>query len=283
MKKKSSAKKIRKKQKKQEKHHKKKKEHYKKQKKRYKKSHTIKKTKSSSDSESYKRLPSGIPNFDRLIEGGFQKNSTNMIVGGAGSGKSIFATQFLVEGLKKGEKCLYVTFEEKKKRFYKNMLEFNWDLEAYEKKDLFTFLEYTPIKVKAMLEEGGGSIETIVLSKKITRIVIDSITSFALLFKDELERREAALGLFNMIRKWSCTSLLTLEEEQSEKETVSKSLEFESDSIIILYFIREREQRKRYLEILKMRGTMHSKKIYHFAIGKRGIEIERESAKDFKA
>lgn len=277
-----------KKKRKTEKTHKDKKSNKKKKSHRKRGKHTIKimrhtKSMGGSDNESSVRLHSGIPNLDRLMEGGFQKNSTNMIVGGAGSGKSIFATQFLIEGLKKGEKCLYVTFEEKKKGFYKNMLEFGWDLEAYEKKGLFIFLEYTPVKVRTMLEEGGGSIETIVLSKKIIRIIIDSITSFALLFEDELQRREAALGLFNMIRKWSCTSLLTLEEEPLETGTVSKSLEFESDSIIILYFIREKEQRKRYLEILKMRGTEHSRKIYNFSIGKNGIVIGKEEMKSFTA
>src|SRR3989344_5161546 len=118
-----------------------------------------------------KRVPTGIPNFDELMEGGFERNSTNMIVGGSGSGKSIFAAQFLVEGMKHGEKCLYVTFEEKKEQFYKNMLEFGWDLEEYEKKKLFTFLEYTPVKVKTMLEEGGGAIETAIIRQGITRIV----------------------------------------------------------------------------------------------------------------
>ncbi len=225
------------------------------------------------------RIPSGIPNFDSLVENGFEKNSTNLIVGGSGSGKTIFATQFLVAGMKRGEKCLYITFEEKKKQFYTNMLDFGWNLGEYEKKGLFKFLEYTPIKVKTMLEEGGGTIETIVLMEKISRIVIDSITSFALLFENELARREAALALFNMIKKWSCTSLLTLEEEpQEEKKVSSKPLEFESDSIIILYFIREKNQRQRYLEILKMRGTRHSKKIYKFSIGKSGIAIEKESS-----
>ena len=70
------------------------------------------KVRENSDNE---KITSGIPNFDKLVEGGFEVNSTNLIVGGSGSGKSIFATQFLIEGMKNGEKTLYVTFEEKKK------------------------------------------------------------------------------------------------------------------------------------------------------------------------
>ena len=220
------------------------------------------------------KISSGIPNFDKLIEGGFGKNSANVIVGGSGSGKTIFAAQFLVDGMKKGEKCLYVTFEEKKEQFYKNMLEFGWDFEEYERKKLFTFLEYSPVKVKTMLEEGGGAIETTILRQEVTRIVIDSITSFALLFEKELEKREAALMLFNMIAGWNCTSLLTLEEDPlSSKEMTSKTIEFESDSIILIYYLQQKGERKRYLEILKMRGVKHSNKIYEFEIGSRGINV----------
>lgn len=224
-----------------------------------------------------KIMPTGIANLDRLIEGGFRENSTNLVVGGSGSGKSIFVTQFLVDGMKKGESSLYVTFEEEKPEFYRNMKKLGWDLEAYEEKGLFTFLEYTPEKVKTMLEEGGGAIENVILKRKVTRIVIDSISSFALLFENELEKREAALTLFKMISKWNCTSLLTLEEDPTKEEPLStKSIEFESDSIIFLYFLRNRKERERYIEIIKMRGTNHSRSTYKFKISGSGIIIDKK-------
>ena len=111
------------------------------------------------------RVATGIKNFDKLIDGGFEKNSINIIGGNSGSGKSIFSTQFLINGMKKNENCLYITFEEKKEPFYEHMKEFSWDLQKYEDIELFTFLEYTPSKVKAMLEEGGGAIESVILKK----------------------------------------------------------------------------------------------------------------------
>lgn len=221
------------------------------------------------------RIKTWISQFDGLIQGGFVRDSTNLLVGGSGSGKSIFATQFLVEAMDRGENCLYVTFEEKKVQFYGNMLSLGWDLAKYEEKGLFTFLEYTPVKVKTMLEEGGGSIESIILTKKVGRMVIDSITSFALLFNDELSQREAALSLFSMIRDWDCTSLLTLEEDPLDKnKSTSRALEFEVDSIIVIYYVREAKERQRYIEVLKMRGTDHSNKIYPFSIGKKGLVIK---------
>lgn len=223
------------------------------------------------------RAKSGIKKFDSMIKGGFRRESINLIVGGSGSGKSIFAVQFLIEGIKNKEKVLYITFEEKKEEFYQNMKKFGWNLEELEKSGKFIFLEYSPEKVKMMLDEGGGSIESIVLKEKITRMVIDSITSFSLLFDDKLSKRQANLGLFDIIRKWDTTTLLTVQDDPLDQrsENVS-SIEFEADSITLLYYINVKGKRKRYLEILKMRGTNHSKEIREFAI-KKGIKIGKKA------
>lgn len=245
-----------------------------------KKTHKNKSSKKSTPKKGLKqmeRVPTWIPNFDRLIEGGFQKNSTNLLVGDSGSGKSIFAIQFLKNAIEHGENVLYVTFEEKKEQFYENMATMGWNLEEYDKQGKFTFLEYTPIKVKTMLEEGGGAIENIILEKKISRIVIDSITSFALLFEDELSKREAALTLFSMIRDWDCTSLITLEEDPLYRKTgTSKVIEFEVDSTIAVYLVRDKRERKRFIEITKMRGTDHSKNIYPVKVDKHGYTISKK-------
>jgi len=223
------------------------------------------------------RVSSGIENFDELIDGGFEKNSINLIVGESGTAKSIFGVQFLIEGTKKDENGLYVTFEEEKDEFFSNMKELGLDLEELEKEEKFFFLEYTPKKVKTMLEEGGGIIENIILKKKIKRIVFDSISSFELLFRNEFEKRGSLLTLFNMLRKWDCTTILTYQGGSiNGKKMGPNSLGFESDSIIVLYFVRGKDERERYLEILKMRGTKHSTKVYPFIIGdKKGIIVSK--------
>ncbi|MFA5060874.1 MAG: ATPase domain-containing protein [Candidatus Pacearchaeota archaeon] len=232
----------------------------------------IKKIKSSKE----KRVSSGIPSLDKMIKGGFSQNSINLIVGGAGSGKSIFGTQFLIQGIKKKEPCLYISFEEEKESFYRNMSGLGWDLDELEKKEDFFFLEYTPEKVKTMLEEGGGIIESLVLRKKIKRIVIDSMNSFELLFDDELKKRESALSLFNILRRWDCTTILLYERElhEGEQESSFKVLDFESDSIIFLYSIKKGDERKRYLEVVKMRGTSHSRKTKPYEISDNGVILK---------
>ena len=225
------------------------------------------------------RVSTGIAGLDNLIEGGFVKNSINLLIGGSGCGKSIFSIQFLIEGIKHKERVLYITFEEKKKAFFENIKEVGINLEKLEKQGFFFFLEYTPEKVRTMLEEGGGAIENIVLTKKISRLVIDSITSFELLFDKEIEKREAVLSLFSLLRKWQCTSLLTYEGSPFlEKRSTSRVLDFESDSMVLLYLLRGKEKRGRFLEILKMRGTNHSLHTHSYSISNNGINVSLQKS-----
>ena len=240
---------------------------------------TLSKT-AQTDKKKFEKISTGIKNFDKITEGGFVKSSINMLVGGAGTGKSIFAIQFLIEGLKKGETCLYISFEEEKKEVYANMLRLGWDLEKLENQKKFFFLEYTPERVRTMLEEGGGEIETIVLTKKISRMSIDSITAFTTLFLKEAERREATLNLYSLLRKWGCTILLTSEKDPSIEKKSSFILDYESDSIIILYSLRIKSKRQRFLEVFKMRGSKHSTEIYAFDVGKGGVILQSRPAKN---
>ncbi|MBI5391530.1 hypothetical protein HZB00_00855 [Candidatus Woesearchaeota archaeon] len=221
------------------------------------------------------RIPTGISGFDSLVQGGFKKNSINLVAGGAGSGKTIFAIQFLVQGaLQKNEPGVYITFEEKKEKLYEDMLDFGWDLEKLEKEGKFIFLEYTPEQVKKVLIEGGGTIEAVIAKTKAKRLVIDSITSFALLYQEELSKKEASLALFDLITDWGCTAVLTSEDDDHKGSFIAAALEFEVDSIILLYYVKQKGARVRAMEILKMRGTKHPGKTFAFNITDKGVVID---------
>ncbi|MFC1768661.1 RAD55 family ATPase [Nanoarchaeota archaeon] len=227
------------------------------------------------------RVPTGVPGLDPLLQGGLVRNSINLVAGGAGSGKTIFAMQFIVEGLKKGEPGIYITFEEKKKKFYEEMLEFGWDLKKLEKEGNFAFLEYTPEQVKNILMEGGGIVESIIEKIDARRIVIDSITSFSLLYEDELEKKEADLMLFELIDKWNCTAILTSQDESRDGHTISAAIEFEVDSITMLYHVKQKGERIRALEVLKMRGTKIPSKTLALDITTKGVVIDPKSVVNF--
>lgn len=227
------------------------------------------------------RISTGVPNLDPFIGGGFKKNSINLVAGGPGSGKSILAVQFILAGIKDGETGIYVTFEEKKKKFYSDMLSLGFDLEKHEKSGAFVFLEYTPEQVKTILTEGGGVIESVIEKKKIKRLVIDSMTAFTLLYEDELTKKEAALALFELIDKWDCTAVLTSEDKTTHDNFISAALEFEVDGVILLYHIKQKGIRKRALEILKMRGTKTPEKTIEMEITEKGLVVNPKKIEEF--
>lgn len=228
------------------------------------------------------RITTGIKELDTMLGGGFKKNSINLIAGGAGSGKTIFAMQFLREGIERfNEPGIYITFEEKKEKAYEDLEVFGWDFRKYEKEGKFVFLEYTPEQVKKILVEGGGIVEAIMEKIGAKRLVIDSITSFALLYQDELTKKEAALSLFELINKWGCTALLTSQDSSKDQDTISAALDFEVDGIILIYHAKQKGRRKRALEILKMRGTKIPDETVALYISPKGIRIDPNEVVEF--
>lgn len=239
----------------------------------------VKKEKPTQEKGSEQRIKTGIPGLDEVMAGGFEDDSINLVSGGAGTGKSIFAMQYIIKGIKEfNEPGVFITFEEEKEKIQKHMLKLGWDLKKLESEGKLEVIEYTPDKVKKMLAEGGGEIDITIEKIKAQRLVIDSLTAFALLFKDELTRRKAFLDLFKLIEKWGCTAVLVIEHESDMERHHSLDVEFEADGIILLYYLRKGDVRNRALEILKLRGSKHSSRIFPMKITDKGIKIYPEEA-----
>ncbi|MEM4756360.1 MAG: ATPase domain-containing protein [Candidatus Woesearchaeota archaeon] len=226
------------------------------------------------------RVPTGIPGFDELIEGGIKLHNTILIEGGAGTGKSIFAVQFLYNGIEQfNENGVYISFEEEREDFYSNMRRFGWDLEKLEQEKKFLFLRYFPEQVEKVLASGGGIIHDAIDAIKAKRLVIDSITAFTLLHNDELTKRESLLTLFRLIKKWGCTALVIGQPEITDPNSQPFNLlEFECDGVIRLYHHLEHNIRQRTIEVYKMRGTKHAEKTFSLEITAKGIVVYPENS-----
>ncbi len=223
------------------------------------------------------RVPTGIPGFDKVIEGGLKKHSVTLAGGCAGAGKSIFAMQYLINGITQfNEPGVYVSFEENREEIFDDMACFGWDLEELEKQGKFVFLRYNPDQVNKVLKTGGGPIRDVIDSIGAKRLVIDSISAFSLLYETELKQREAALSLFYILRRWDCTTMVTGQYFAVELPHDSAAVEFEVDNIIWLYNIKKEDIRVRAIEVFKMRGTKHSVKTFPFEITTEGIVIYPE-------
>lgn len=222
------------------------------------------------------RIPTGIKGLDKLTEGGFEKNSSVLLMGGGGSGKSIFATQFLIEGIENHKETgIYISFEERKNRFYEHMSRFGWDLENLESQGRFIFLKYSPERIAKIVKERSKEIENAIKEVEAKRIVIDSLSAYTALFESEAEKRRMLVALFDMIEEWDCTAIVVAEEDENpNKQHHSTVMGFMADAIILLYNEREpKGLRFRAIEVFKMRGTKHESKICSMKITEHGILV----------
>ena len=222
------------------------------------------------------RIPSGIKGLDPLIEGGFEDGSTVLVVGSAGVGKTLLGLQFLYHGaVDYKDPGIFITFEEERDSLYKHSSSFGWDFEELEKEGMFRVLQYKPHQVEKLMQDGGGPIRDAIKEMGAKRLVIDSITSYGMLFKGEYEKRESILDLFDYLHKWGCTALIISELPPKVAEVKEGSVGFLTDTIISLYYSKQHESGERVhsMEILKMRGTKHTDKLLALQFEKDGITI----------
>jgi circadian clock protein KaiC len=107
------------------------------------------------------RVPTGIEGFDTLIEGGIPRGYLVLVAGTAGSGKTIFAAQYLYHGLSRfNELGIYVLFAETRKIFLDNMKRVGMDFEKYEQNGKFMFLDLATVRVSRTKEGKTGVAET---------------------------------------------------------------------------------------------------------------------------
>lgn len=221
-----------------------------------------------------KRVSTGIPGLDQVMNGGLRKNTVNLVAGGPGSGKTIFGVQFLIDGINNhDEPGIYVTFEQTEEELLSDMKVFNWDLEDKIRRKKLVVLSYTPEQVEKVLKAGGGIIRDSIHSIKAKRVVFDSLSAFTLLYERLSDQRKACLSLFRAIKKWDCTALLIAEQEGTPEVHTPSVEEFEVDGVFLLYNVRTGYIRQRALEVFKMRGTGHPVNIFPMTIDNNGVKI----------
>lgn len=226
----------------------------------------------SDDREDFERIPSGIPGLDKLMEGGFVKGSTVLVSGTAGTGKTIFCVQYLMEGLKRGENCMFITLEEKPADIINDVKRFGWDLEKYVK-DKKLILEYQdPFQMTDITSPLLDKIK----EHGIQRVVVDSTAVFEMYYKEPAEVRKQLFKLLAGLKEIGVTSMLTSELPE-EAKTLGKFgvEEFIVDGVIIMEFIGLGGSSSFNIQVRKMRRTNHVKESFPYDITDEGIKISK--------
>jgi KaiC/GvpD/RAD55 family RecA-like ATPase len=222
------------------------------------------------------RTKTGIPGLDELLNGGIPKGSNVLVTGGAGTGKTIFTTQYLYEGaLKYGEPGVFVTLEGNIRDITWNMESFQWDIKSLQDQGMFTIykmsMEFASQRetLETRLTEELREIEREVKDINAKRLVIDSTTVFGAYLEPSM-LRTTLFKLADSLKTFGCTTLLTAEIQSSKGSFSSFGVEeFVVDGVIALYFTPP----NRSLFVRKMRGTAHDANPHPLTIGKNGISV----------
>lgn len=232
-------------------------------------------------------IKTGIPGMDSLMGKGIPQGTSVLVAGGAGSGKTVMCLQILYNAAKRGEKGLYISLEETEFRLKEHMRNFGWNPEELEKKGLIKVTKIKPFgiarKVEALLTKAKGQLkipmhelgEIITTKFQPKWIIIDSLTALAYAFKDEETGYRLYIEqLFEYLEQSGATSFLISETEQIPTKFSRTGVEeFLADGVIVLYNIKHGDIKENAIEILKIRGVKHEKKIVPMQISPKGIVV----------
>ncbi|MGA1792900.1 MAG: RAD55 family ATPase [Thermoplasmatota archaeon] len=225
--------------------------------------------------EDFMRIGTGIPGLDDMLEGGFPFPSTILLAGGTGTGKTTFCLQFLFEGARRGEKGLYLTtLSEPTTWMLRFTSRFNFVDRSFIGNEIAYFDLGPYFKSKYPEEDRYETLKRVIEDKIVElmpqRIVIDPITSVNGILRDSY--REFLFDLSQSLKNWQAVTLMTGESTQNEPYPIEPA--YTADGIVILYNHEHPDGRRRYVEVLKMRGTDHMTGRHISDISADGISVQ---------
>ncbi len=225
------------------------------------------------------RVKTGVSGLDEMIGGGFPEGSIVVVIGSCGAGKSTVALQYIYNGLVNGEPCIYISLEEGKDKTLLMAKNSGFELDRYIGENLI-LLDISASDIKISINRIKSELPELIKSFKAKRIVIDSITLLESLFEVESERRTHLFALCKQIIENGATALFTSESDK-QNALISRFglIEYVADGVISLRYVRSVDTKKvrLVLEVVKMRGTKHSRDVKPYSITDEGIVVYSES------
>jgi circadian clock protein KaiC len=221
---------------------------------------------------SRERVSSGLERLDDMLGGeGYYRGSSVLVTGTAGTGKSSLAATFADAACRRGERALYVAFEEAPSQIIRNMQSIGIDLEPHVRQGLLRFRATRP--TAEGLETHLATIYRIVRDFRPQVVVVDPITNFVSVGSSE-QIKLMLMRLVDFLKAQQVTGLFTsLIHGGGAAEGTDTAISSLIDSWLLLRDMEVSGERNRVLYVLKARGTPHSNQVREFLITPRGIEL----------
>ena len=223
-------------------------------------------------------IKTGVSGLDQVLKGGLRRNSTVLITGAPGTGKTIFALQFVYYGAKEyNENGIFITTEEcpdDLRNFSKNL---GMDIDSMEKKGKIFFVQKPISALKGGLSSIKGLLDSI-KKYNIKRVALDSMIFFDYLYPkfndNKMEFRRQVLIFMQQMKKAGVTFLAVSERSVTDFDRLTfDMMDFVFEGFIVLSRIRKGSYFERVLTVAKMRGQDHSLDVYPITIGTEGLKV----------
>ena len=222
-------------------------------------------------SVSDERIPTGIERLDTMLGGkGFYRGSSILLSGTAGTGKTSVASTFAEAACRRGERCLFVSFEEAPGQIIRNMMTIGIDLQQWVKKDRLQFqnvrafqfgLEMHLARTIKFISEFAPDV-----------VIIDPISGLET-SGTSLEVKAALMRLVDYLKEKGITAMLTDLKMGGALERTDAAISSLVDTWLVLRDLESNGERNRGLHVLKSRGMGHSNQVREFVLSQTGIQL----------
>jgi circadian clock protein KaiC len=222
---------------------------------------------------SEERISTGVPRLDTMLGGeGIYRGSIILISGTAGTGKTSLVAHFTDAACRRGERCLYLAFEESQSQMVRNMRSIGLDLSAWLKKDLLRFHATRPTAYG--LETHLAALHKLVGDFQPRVVIVDPITNF-LKAGTRADAEAMLMRLIDFLKAQQITALFTsLTHGGGALEQSEAGISSLIDTWLLLRDIELGGERNRGIYVLKSRGMAHSNQIREFLLTDHGVELK---------
>lgn len=218
------------------------------------------------------RIPSGIPPLDEMLGGGYQRSSCILVAGEPGTGKTLLACTFVREAIRRGEKVLYLSFEESSEALVRNVTSIGIDLEPFRRAGTLHLMASMP-------EATGVEEHLIRLMDEVERtrphhVILDAISAC-----ERMGGKQVAfdylLRVMNFLKERGITTFLTNQTSgtKAQIEISGNGISSMVDCVIFLSYAPGKGVTHRVIQVFKSRGSTHSNEVRQFEIRNEGVAI----------
>ena len=221
---------------------------------------------------------SGIAELDELVGGGLDYGTSTLIVGPSGSGKSTIAMQFADAALKRGERCLFVSFDETERVFHERARGLGWNFEGYHDSGSFTFRQVDPAELSP--GELAGAISRAVDDQGTSVVVLDSLTGYQHAMPEEQFLLLQMHEMLTYLNQQGVLTFVILTQSGMIGQHMQSPVDmtYLSDAVLLLRFFEAEGEIRRAISVVKKRTGPHESSIREMRIDAGGVRVGEKLA-----